>query len=106
MTAFDFDHYLRIPRLSGLRLSPDGRRLVVCVARPDTEGKAFVGALWQLDTDGQAPARRLTRSGPGEGVATFLRDGSMLFTSARPDPEATKEAASARRGARSVAVAR
>jgi dipeptidyl aminopeptidase/acylaminoacyl peptidase len=96
MVSFDFDHYLRIPRLSGLRLSPDGRRLVVCVTRPDVEGKAFVSALWQVDPDAQRGPRRLTRSARGEGVGTFLRDGSLLFTSARPDEAATKDAREAR----------
>ena len=37
---------------------------------------------------GERPARRLTRSAKGEGGAAYLPDGSLLFTSARPDPEA------------------
>ena len=36
---FTFDRYLALPRLSALKLSPDGKRLVVAVARPDAEGK-------------------------------------------------------------------
>jgi dipeptidyl aminopeptidase/acylaminoacyl peptidase len=46
--------------------------------------------LWQLDPAGEAAPRRLTRSAKGETGATFLPDGSILFTSARPDPEAKK----------------
>ena len=33
------------------------------------------------------PPRRLTRSGPGESSAAFTRDGDLLFTSTRPDPD-------------------
>jgi dipeptidyl aminopeptidase/acylaminoacyl peptidase len=87
MTAFDLDHFLGIPRLSGLRLSPDGTRLVVAVSRPDAEGKKFASAIWEVDPAGTRPPRRLTRSAPGESNATFLRDGSLLFTSSRPDPD-------------------
>ena len=84
---FTFDRYLALPRLSALKLSPDGKRLVVAVARPDSEGKKMKTALWQVDTAGRAKPRRITRSAAGESVGTFLRDGSLLFTSARPDPD-------------------
>jgi dipeptidyl aminopeptidase/acylaminoacyl peptidase len=88
MTEFDFDRSLALPRLSGLRLSPDGRRLVVAVGGPDPEGKKMRAALWQVDPAGVAPPRRLTRSAAGEaGGAEFLPDGSLLFTSSRPDPD-------------------
>ena len=49
---FDFDRMLALPRLSSLRLSPDGRRLVVAVGRPDPEGKKMTTALWQVDPAG------------------------------------------------------
>jgi len=89
MTDFDFDRFLALPRLSGLRLSPDGRRLVVAVSGPDPEGTKMRSALWQVDPAGVAPPRRLTRSAAGEaGGAAFLPDGSLLFASARPDPDA------------------
>ncbi|MGI8657875.1 MAG: alpha/beta fold hydrolase [Candidatus Limnocylindria bacterium] len=85
--TFDFDAYLRLPRLSGLRVSPDGERLVVSVARPAPDGKKMHASLWELDSLGDARPRRLTRSAPGESAATFARDGSILFTSTRPDPD-------------------
>ena len=89
MTDFDVDRLLDLPRLSGLHLSPDGRRLVVAVGRPDPEGKRMRSALWQVDPADVAPPRRLTRSAAGEaGGAEFLPDGSLLFTSSRPDPDA------------------
>jgi dipeptidyl aminopeptidase/acylaminoacyl peptidase len=84
---FDLDHFLGLPRLSGLRLSPDGRRLVVAVATPAPDGKKFRTALWAVDPAGDTPPRRLTRSAAGESSAAFLPDGSLLFTSARPDPD-------------------
>jgi hypothetical protein len=89
----DLDAYLAVPRVSGLALSPDGSRLVTAVATLDPEGTRWVNALWQVDPTGGAPAVRLTRSRKGEASPEFLPDGSLLFTSARPDPEA-KEATS------------
>ena len=89
MTDFNFDAYLAIPRLSGLTLSPDGKRLVVSVARPAPDGKKMASALWEVDPSGRRPARRLTRSAPGESAGSFMQDGSLLFTSSRPDPERT-----------------
>ena len=89
MTDFDFERFLALPRLSSLRLSPDGGRLVVAVSGPDPEGTKMRSALWQVDPAGEAPPRRLTRSAAGEaGGAAFLPDGTLLLTSSRPDPDA------------------
>ena len=85
--SFDLETFLAQPRLAGLALSPDGDRLVVGVATPAPDGKRFKTALWQLDPTGGADPRRLTRSASGEAAATFAADGSLLFTSARPDPD-------------------
>jgi dipeptidyl aminopeptidase/acylaminoacyl peptidase len=85
---FDFDQFLALPRLSALRLSPDGRRLVVAVATPAPDGKKMRTALWSVDPSGDAPPRRLTRSAAGENGAAFLPDGSILFASERRDPDA------------------
>src|SRR4029450_1636800 len=86
--TFDLDLYLSLPRVAGLTLSPDGGRLVTSVALPGPDGKKFGSALWELAPAGRAAPRRLTRSAPGEANAAFLPDGSLLFTSARDDPEA------------------
>ena len=83
---FDVDALLSLPRLAGLTISPDGRQLVTAVTQLDRAGKKFVTALWALDVGGDGPPRRLTRSAPGESGAVFAQDGSLLFTSARPDP--------------------
>ena len=82
-----FDRYYGTPRLSGLRLSPDGSRLVVAVTRPGPESNQLKTALWQVDPAGKAAPRRLTRSTAGESAAEFASDGSLIFTSARPDPD-------------------
>ncbi|HEX7543259.1 MAG TPA: S9 family peptidase [Candidatus Limnocylindrales bacterium] len=82
------DRFYSAPRLSGLRLSPDGRRLVVAVTRRGPEPNEMRTALWQVDPAGTAAPRRLTRSSAGESAACFASDGALLFTSARPDPDA------------------
>ncbi len=86
----DLDAYVALPRTSGLALSPDGRRLVTSVATLDPKRTRAVTALWELDPAGERPARRLTRSAQGERGPVFTPDGGLLFTSARPDPEAAE----------------
>ncbi len=84
----DLDALLALPRLSALALSPDGRRLVTSVATLRPDATKYVTSLWEVDPLGEAPARRLTRSRTGETAALFAADGSLLFASARPDPDA------------------
>jgi hypothetical protein len=92
LTPFhDLDHYLSIPRVSGLALSPDGTRLVTTVATLNGKGTEFGTALWELDPAGQKQARRITRSAKGEAGAAFAANGDVFFTSARPDPERKPE---------------
>ncbi|MDW3214120.1 MAG: S9 family peptidase [Ilumatobacteraceae bacterium] len=86
------DQFVAIPRLSGLALSVGGSRLVTSVATLDADGKKFQTALWELDTTGSGEARRLTRSAPGEASPVFAPDGSLLFLSKRPDPDAGADA--------------
>ncbi|MDR6504768.1 prolyl oligopeptidase family serine peptidase [Arthrobacter oryzae] len=83
----DVDHYLAIPRVSGLALSPDGKRLVTTVSTLNGKGTEYVTALWELDPAGEKHARRITRSAKGEAGAAFASNGDLYFTSARPDPE-------------------
>ncbi len=87
----DLDAFIELPRGSGLALSPDGTRLVTAVQTLNPERTKWVTALWEVDPTGTAPARRLTRSAKGEGASAFLPDGSLLFTSSRPDPAAMKD---------------
>ena len=87
MGGFDLDHYLSLPRVSGLSLSPSGDRLVVGVSTVGAKGTSFVTSLWEVDPDGQRSPRRLTRSRPGESGGVFVADGGVAFTTARPDPD-------------------
>ncbi|MGO4236258.1 prolyl oligopeptidase family serine peptidase [Pseudarthrobacter sp. YAF2] len=92
LTPFhDLDHYLSIPRVSGLALSPDGSRLVTTVSTLNGKGTEFATALWELDPAGQKHARRITRSAKGEAGAAFAASGDVYFTSARPDPDSPDE---------------
>ena len=84
----DLDAYLALPRTGGLTLSPDGTRLITTVSTLDPARTGYVGAVWEIDAAGEAPARRLTRGAKGESAAGFTAAGDVLFTSARPDPDA------------------
>ncbi|MDK3256470.1 S9 family peptidase [Blastococcus capsensis] len=80
--------FVAIPRIGALALSPDGSRLAVSLHTLAPDRKTWQSALWELDPQGQRPARRLTRSAPGESAPRWAPDGSLLFLSARPDPGA------------------
>ncbi len=84
----DLDRYLEVPRVAGLALSGDGSRLATTVQTLDPERTGWTTAVWEVDPTGAAPARRLTRSRKGESSAAFAASGDLLFTSARPDPDA------------------
>ncbi|WP_276822996.1 S9 family peptidase [Mycolicibacterium mageritense] len=85
MTPFhDLDEYLAMPRVSGLAVSPDGSRLVTTVSVLNDKRTEFVTAIWELDTRGEAPARRLTHGAKGESAPAFTSGGDLLFLSARP----------------------
>jgi dipeptidyl aminopeptidase/acylaminoacyl peptidase len=94
-TFADLDAYLGLPRVAGLWLSPDGRRLVVGVGLPDHKKARFASALWEVDPEGARPARRLTRGAKGESSAAFTPSGDLLFVSARPSPDGDDEEAEA-----------
>ncbi|MEE2048644.1 S9 family peptidase, partial [Nocardiopsis tropica] len=85
---YELPEYVRLRRVNGLRLSPDGTRLVAPVSGIAPDAKSFRSALWEIDVNpeaegGSAP-RRLTRSAKGESGVGFLPDGSVLFTTGRP----------------------
>jgi len=92
MTPFeDLAQFIAVPRLDGLCLSPDGTRLITSVQRPDPAGAKYVRALWEIDPTGDRPAHRVTRSATGESSPAFRADGSLLFTSSRPDPDSADD---------------
>ncbi|MGW4424961.1 prolyl oligopeptidase family serine peptidase [Streptosporangium sp. NPDC004631] len=85
MTPFsDIRDYVGLPRVTSLRLSPDGTRLVGVVQALNPDGKSYGTSLWEIPLDGGAPYR-LTRSAQGEAGAEFTADGDLLFCSRRPD---------------------
>ena len=87
----DLAAYVALPRVGGLALSADGSRLAIAVQTLDAEKKKWQSAVWEVDPAGQRPSRRLTRSAPGESSPAWAPDGSLLFTSARPDPDAAEK---------------
>lgn len=87
----DLDAFQALPRVGGLALSPDGTRLVTGLQTLNPEANRFVTALWEVDPAGRRPARRLTRSTKGEQLGAFTPDGTLLFTSTRPDPDVPAE---------------
>lgn len=88
----DLDSYLPIPRLSGLRLTPEGDRLLVAIATPTPTGTAFATAVWSVEPSGTTPAQRLTAPREGDALVAVLPGGSALLVSKRPDPEAAPDA--------------
>jgi dipeptidyl aminopeptidase/acylaminoacyl peptidase len=91
-TATPFDDlgdFVAIPRIGALRLAPDGSWLAAAIQTLSADGKKYLTSMWRIDPQG-GQARRLTRSAEGEANPRFLPDGSLLFTSKRPDPGADK----------------
>jgi len=88
----DLADFAAIPRVTALRLSPDGSWLAAAVQTLSADRKKYLTSLWRIDTGG-GPPRRLTRSAEGEASPRFLPDGSLLFTSRRPDPGAGQDGA-------------
>ncbi|SNR29484.1 S9 family peptidase [Blastococcus mobilis] len=65
-------------------VSPDGRMVVVAVARPDPEADEYRSQLWAVPTDASAPARPLT-TGHQDSAPAFSPDGRWLaYLSAEP----------------------
>ena len=97
----DLTEFVALPRLTSLCLSPDGTWLAAAVQTLGPEPKKFGTSIWRIDAGqapagtpdgsppGSAPAVRLTRSAEGESAPAFLADGSLLFTSKRPEPGAS-----------------
>src|SRR5512132_685738 len=80
----DLHSYIAIPRVTGLRLSPDGTWLAATVQQPDPDGKKYSTGIWRIPADGGPPSSgpsaqpiRLTQSAQGEDGPAFLPDGSL-----------------------------
>jgi dipeptidyl aminopeptidase/acylaminoacyl peptidase len=85
VTAFtDLAAFASLPRVTSLRLSPDGTWLAATVQTVAGEPGKYVTSIWRIETEPVAAPARLTRSAAGEGGQEFLADGSLLFASRRP----------------------
>ncbi len=91
MQLGDLGTYVAIPRVTALRLAPDGSWLAAVVQTLGGEPPKFLSSIWRIDTTAGGDAVRLTRSAEGETSPEFLSDGSLLFASKRADPEAGKK---------------
>ena len=81
---FTPDVLLALPRVSDLRVSPDGRSLVFVISRRNAEATKYVNDLYRLSTTG-GEVERLTVGDTSDGSPRFLADSSLLFISARAD---------------------
>ena len=88
----DLGDFVAIPRVTALRLAPDGSWLAAAVQMLSADQKKYLTSIWRIDPQG-GPGRRLTRSAEGESSPRFLPDGSLLFTSRRPDTGGKKTGA-------------
>jgi len=82
----DLSAFVSQPRVTSLRLSPDGTWLAATVQTVAGEPAKYVTSIWRLETAPEGAPTRLTRSAQGEGGPEFLADGSLLFASKRPAP--------------------
>lgn len=79
----DLDDYIALTRVSGLAISPDGKRLVTTAQTLNSERTAYVSSLWEIDPTNTAAARQITHGDTSETNPTFTHDGDLLFTAAR-----------------------
>lgn len=77
------DDYLSLPRVSGLALSPDGRRLVTRVEKVSEDGSKFTGNLWEVDPSGNREPQQVTYGPKGDSAPAFTAAGDLVFVSAR-----------------------
>jgi dipeptidyl aminopeptidase/acylaminoacyl peptidase len=92
MTMFDdLAEFAAAPRVTALRLSPDGRWLALAVQTAAGTPAKYVTSIWRVGTEPGAVPIRLTRSSEGEGGQEFLSDGSLAFVSKRIDGSAASE---------------
>jgi dipeptidyl aminopeptidase/acylaminoacyl peptidase len=89
----DLTQFAGFRRTAGIRLSPDGSRLVAVVQEINEARSQWIPSLWEIPLDGGSPYR-LTGSPNGEtspspfggGSPAFLPDNSLVYASAQPWP--------------------
>jgi len=84
VTPFEDLHaYIAIPRVTGLRLSPDGTWLAVTVQQPDPDGKKYISSIWRIPADGAGPddrhAQRVTNDDLEDWFPHPSPDGKWLL---------------------------
>jgi dipeptidyl aminopeptidase/acylaminoacyl peptidase len=72
-----FEESVRLQRVGGFSVSPDGRTVVFAVSTPDVEANASRSALWLVGIDGGEP-RRLTSGEKRDTDPRFSPDGTRL----------------------------
>ena len=72
-----------VPKVRDLLVSPDGRRLLLDVET--STATRFVRSLWELPTDGSAPARPMTPALENVVAAAFVHDGTLVVARPRTD---------------------
>jgi dipeptidyl aminopeptidase/acylaminoacyl peptidase len=82
--------YVEIPRVTALRVAPDGTWLAAVVQTLSEDRKKYVSSIWRVPAQpaDSAASRRLTWSENGENNPRFLPDGSLLYVSKRPGQQA------------------
>src|SRR5215471_12525494 len=65
----DLHSYAAIPRVAGLRLSPDGTWLAATVQQPDPDGKKYSSSVWRIPAGGGGPQP----SGPSAGLVRLTQ---------------------------------
>ena len=82
----DLARYVAIPRITALRLAPDGSWLAAAVQTLAPDRKKYLTSIWRIPASpaSQEAPCQLTRSPKGEKNPRFLPDGSLLFISERP----------------------
>lgn len=84
MSLFTPDTLLSLPRLSDLRLSPDGATLAFVVGRRDAEQRKYVSDLYEVVV-ATGETRRLTFGDDNDVAPRFGSHGTLYFLSNRPD---------------------
>ena len=62
----DLADFVAAPRVTALRLAPDGSWLAAAVQTLSTDKKRYLTSIWRIDAQG-GPARRLTAGSAGAG---------------------------------------